>query len=81
MLESLKGPALLSTFRGQAGVVVDAFIHAICRLSELADELKDVVDQIDWNPLIVATNGIMAADALADVQPLHRSKRPKECAS
>jgi len=69
MIQSLKGRALLSPFRGNSGVDVDALIDAICRLSELAEDLKDVVGQIDVNPLIVATNGAIAVDALVMLQP------------
>jgi acetyltransferase len=68
LIESLKGHALLSSFRGRVGVDVDSLIDAICRLSELADDLRDVVDQIDVNPLVVAANGAMAVDALIVLQ-------------
>jgi acyl-CoA synthetase (NDP forming) len=64
MVESLKGSAVLSAFRGRAGVDIGGLVGAICRLSELADDLNDVVDQIDVNPLIVSASGVMAADAL-----------------
>ena len=64
MLASLKGYTLLKGFRGKAGVDIDRLIDTICRLSELAHDLRDVVDQIDVNPLIAGTSGVMAADAL-----------------
>jgi acetate---CoA ligase (ADP-forming) len=64
MLGSLKGLALLSGFRGKPGVDIDALVDTICRLSELAHDLKDVVDQIDANPVIAGAGGVMAADAL-----------------
>ncbi len=64
MLASLKGHALLTGFRGKPGVDIDRLIDTICRLSELAHDLKDVVDQIDINPVIVGANGVMAVDAL-----------------
>ena len=64
MIKSLKGYALLSGYRGRVGVDVDGLLEAICRLSELADDLKDVIDQIDVNPVIVSDNGVMAADGL-----------------
>jgi acetate---CoA ligase (ADP-forming) len=64
MLESLKGRALLTGFRGKPGVDIDRLVDTICRLSELAHDLSDVVDQIDVNPVIASISGVMAADAL-----------------
>jgi acetyltransferase len=64
MLASLKGHALLKGFRGRPGVDIDRLVDAICRLSELADDLRDVIDQIDVNPVIASTSGVVAADAL-----------------
>jgi acetyltransferase len=45
-------------------VDIEALVDTICRLSELADDLRDIVDQIDVNPVIASTVGVMAADAL-----------------
>jgi acetyltransferase len=64
MLASLKGYALLTGFRGKPGVDMDRLVAIICRLSELAYDLKDVIDQIDVNPVIASASGIVAADAL-----------------
>jgi acetate---CoA ligase (ADP-forming) len=64
MLVSLKGHALLTGFRGKLGVDIDGLVDTICRLSELAHDLRDIVDQIDVNPVIAGTNGVIAADAL-----------------
>jgi acetyltransferase len=64
MLASLRGHALLTGFRGRTGVDIDALVDTIRRLSELAHDLRDVIDQIDVNPVIASTGGVMAADAL-----------------
>jgi acetate---CoA ligase (ADP-forming) len=64
MLASLKGHALLTGFRGKPGVDIDALVDIICRLSELAHDLRDVIDQIDVNPVIASADGAIAADAL-----------------
>ena len=64
MLASLKGYPLLKGFRGKPGVDVDRLVDTICRLSELAHDLRDVIDQIDVNPVIASTSGVVAADAL-----------------
>ncbi len=64
MLASLKGHALLTGFRGKPGADIDGLVDTICRLSELAHDLRDIVDQIDINPVIAGASGVMAADAL-----------------
>ena len=64
MLNSLKSRTLLTGFRGKPGVDVDGLVDTICRLSELAHDLADVIDQIDVNPVIAGATGVMAADAL-----------------
>jgi acetyltransferase len=64
MLASLKGYGLLTGFRGKPGVDIDRLVDIICCLSELAHDLRDIVDQIDVNPVIVSSRGAMAADAL-----------------
>ena len=64
MLDSLKSRTLLTGFRGKPGVDVDGLVDTICRLSELAHDLADVIDQIDVNPVIAGATGVMAADAL-----------------
>jgi acetyltransferase len=64
MLASLKGYPLLQGFRGKPGANVDRLVDTICRLSELAHDLQDVIDQIDVNPVIASTTGVVAADAL-----------------
>jgi acetyltransferase len=64
MLASLKGHALLTGFRGKPGVDIDAVVETLCRLSELAYDLRDVIDQVDVNPVIASAGGVMAADAL-----------------
>jgi acyl-CoA synthetase (NDP forming) len=64
MLASLKGHALLTGFRGKPGVDIDGLVDTICRLSELAHDLGNIVDQIDINPVIAGANGVVAVDAL-----------------
>ena len=64
MLASLKGHALLTGFRGKPGVDIEGLVDTICRLSELAHDLRDIVDQIDVNPVIAGAGGVVAADAL-----------------
>jgi len=68
MVESLKGYKLLTGYRGAAGVDVDSLVDAICRISELADDLRDLIEEIDVNPVIVSAAGALAADALVVAQ-------------
>jgi len=77
MLASLKGKSLLAGFRGQAAVDVEALVDIICRLSELANDLRDEIDQIDVNPVIVGIGGAIAVDALV-VPTEHASDRAAE---
>jgi acetyltransferase len=64
MLASLRGHALLTGFRGKPGVDIETLVDTLCRLSELAHDLRDVIDQIDVNPVMASAGGVMAADAL-----------------
>ena len=64
MLKSLRGYALLEGFRGGAAPNVEAAVDCLCRLSELAHDLADLIDEADINPLIVSPSGAVAADAL-----------------
>jgi acyl-CoA synthetase (NDP forming) len=64
MLATLKSYPLLTGFRGKPGVDIDGLVDAVCRLSELAHDLADVIDQIDVNPVIAGSAGVIAADAL-----------------
>lgn len=68
MVESLAGYRLLTGYRGAAAVDVGSLVDAVCRLSELANDLGDVIDEIDVNPVIVSASGAVAADALVVIR-------------
>jgi len=65
---------LLAGARGRPVCDEDALIDALCRLSALAIDLKDVLAELDVNPLFVFAKGqgVKAADAL--IKPRTRSK-------
>lgn len=66
MVQEIKGAELLSGFRGQKPLDVDALAEALSRLSLLAADHADLIAEIDINPLFVreAGQGVAAADAL-----------------
>ncbi len=64
MLDRLQGKAMLTGFRGSEPVNLDALADVICRLSELIDDQKAFISEIDVNPLICSAERIIAVDAL-----------------
>lgn len=64
MLRSLRTFPLLDGYRGAARVDLDRLCEMITRLSEMASDLQDVIEEVDINPLIARGDSIVAADAL-----------------
>ena len=64
MLRSLKGVKLLEGFRGMPATDLNRFAEIICRISEFADDQRDIIAELDVNPLICAGERITAVDAL-----------------
>lgn len=64
MLDALKGARLISGYRGQAGADREALADTIARLSELAHDLRDIVAEVDVNPVMATPTSAIAADAL-----------------
>ena len=64
LLSTLKIDALINGVRGQATSDRQALIDIMVKLSVLAYELKDVIAEIDINPVIVNPTGAVAVDAL-----------------
>ena len=64
MLHKLKGRKLLEGFRGSEPVNLDALADVIVRLSEFADDQREVIAELDVNPLICAGGRVIAVDAL-----------------
>jgi acetyltransferase len=66
MVKEIKGRKILDAFRGQKEADVDAIVDVILKLAQLATDLKDVVSEIDINPLVVLDKGrgARAVDAL-----------------
>jgi Flp pilus assembly protein CpaB len=64
MLGKLKGKAALEGFRGAEPVDQDKLAEVIVRLAEFADDQKDLIAELDVNPLICSGGRILAVDAL-----------------
>jgi acyl-CoA synthetase (NDP forming) len=64
LLESLKVRRLLDGLRGRPPADVASLYRAIACLSVLADDLGEVLEQLDVNPVIVSPDGCVAVDAL-----------------
>jgi len=64
LLSTLKIDTMIKGVRGQAKSDRQALIDTIVKLSSMAYELKDVIAEIDINPVIVNSNGAVAVDAL-----------------
>ncbi len=64
MLDELKCRAILDGVRGSAPLDVAAAARALSALSQFAWESRDVVSEVDVNPLFVLPDGVAAADAL-----------------
>jgi acetate---CoA ligase (ADP-forming) len=66
MINEIKGSVLLGGYRGGEKGDVEEIIDVILRVSQLAMDLKDRVEELDINPLIVLGEGkvVKAVDAL-----------------
>lgn len=66
MLDEIKGKALLDGVRGQAPRDRDALVSILLKVSRMAIELSDQINELDINPLLVYEKGAgaVAADAL-----------------
>ncbi len=64
MLGKLKGKKALEGFRGAEPVDQDKLAEVIVRLAEFADDQKDLIAELDVNPLICSGGRILAVDAL-----------------
>lgn len=64
LLRRLKGWSLLEGFRGAAPVDLGALANAIARISDAACALAADLDELEINPLIARSDGVVAVDAL-----------------
>ncbi|MBI4455903.1 MAG: acetate--CoA ligase family protein [Acidobacteria bacterium] len=64
MLGQIQGARMLEGYRGLAGADKDALARVIVRLSELAIEFHDHIEELDVNPLVALGDRTVALDAL-----------------
>ncbi len=64
LIGRIRGQALLQGFRGAKAVDPDALARVVCRVSELIADHRELIDEIDVNPLICVGHEIVAVDAL-----------------
>ncbi len=57
MLSRLRGKAILDGVRGEGPADVDAIVDVLGKFSQLCVDLRDVVSEIDINPLLVFEQG------------------------
>jgi hypothetical protein len=63
-LLSLRGAKLLQGLRGRPPASVESVIDAAMGLAALADDLGDLIAEVDINPLIALPDRAVAVDAL-----------------
>ena len=66
MVREVRGHEILKAFRRKPEADIESIIQVLLKLSRMAGELKDVISEIDINPLMVLEKGkgVKAADAL-----------------
>ncbi len=67
VLQSLKGYPLLTGVRGRAPVDMPALVQTLVNLSRLLEAWTDL-KELDLNPLIASSSGVVAVDALATLK-------------
>ena len=63
-IDALKIRPILDGFRGKPPCDVAALAQALSRFSVLADDLGDLIAELDVNPVKVSAQGCVAVDAL-----------------
>lgn len=64
MIEQLKGHALLTGFRGQPAVDIEALAQLLVRVSQFAAANAGQLQSLDLNPIVALESGLYALDAV-----------------
>ncbi len=62
-MEKMAGYPLMKGFRGAPPVDLEAFAALVCRVGEIAADLPEHVESVDFNPVIVHPRGLSMVDA------------------
>lgn len=73
MLGEIRGAAMLDGYRGEPPCDKEALTQAITRLSNLAIEFSDEIEELDINPLLADHKRVVVLDALITLTPKPRS--------
>ena len=63
-LDELKGFKVLEGVRGARPVDIDALVDTVMKVQRLALDLAGDIRELDINPLVVKSRGVVALDAL-----------------
>lgn len=66
MIHETKGSILLNGYRGMAKMDIDGILTTLVKISRMCMDLKDIIQELDINPLMVypERQGVQAIDAL-----------------
>jgi Acyl-CoA synthetase (NDP forming) len=64
MVSEIKGYSVLQGIRGKPPVDIDTLVDVILRVSRLVTDHKDIIKELDINPLVLNACGAKVADAL-----------------
>lgn len=76
MLSEIKGAAMLDGFRGGPAVDKAELARIVARISRLAVELNEEIEELDINPLVFTDDRIVALDALITLRTDRIRKQP-----
>ncbi len=75
MVASLRAAPLLDGYRGAPAADRDALVELVATVSQLAEALPEIVE-LDCNPVIVTSSGVVVVDAKVRIAPARRGPDP-----
>jgi acyl-CoA synthetase (NDP forming) len=62
MIEELKASRMLKGYRGQPPLDIGALVDVLLKVSNLATRYERVIEQLDFNPLMIYEKGLQVVD-------------------